>query len=220
MARSVDDILRDARATFETAQLGLDDLDSADGPRRFAGARNVAVFGRSVTFVIQNLNGKVAGFEDWYGPIQERMKGDPVMGYFLELRNRILKQGSLPTTTRVIVAELDAGDTRPWGRPPRGAISRFIGDEYGGSGWMVELSDGSTIPYYVKLPSDKVRVEQFFAEIPVKFEEAVSERPLEELAKEYLAKMAEILSSCEKEFGPKSKTAPASQRSPYLKRIK
>ena len=36
--------------------------------------------------------------------------------------------------------------------PPLGARVFFIGDHLGGSGWEVELPDGSTGNYYVQLP--------------------------------------------------------------------
>jgi len=42
---------------------------------------------RSVTFVMQKSLSKVAGFDAWYDGWRQRMKADPAMGFFLELRN-------------------------------------------------------------------------------------------------------------------------------------
>lgn len=42
---------------------------------------------RSVTFVMQKSLSKVAGFDAWYDSWRQRMKADPAMGFFLELRN-------------------------------------------------------------------------------------------------------------------------------------
>jgi len=42
---------------------------------------------RSVTFVLQKTLSRVVGFDAWYAACRERMKGDPAMGFFLELRN-------------------------------------------------------------------------------------------------------------------------------------
>jgi len=53
----IEAILRRVQETLETAKHGLADLlDPARG-RRNTGLRNLITFGRSVTFVIQNLRG-------------------------------------------------------------------------------------------------------------------------------------------------------------------
>ena len=69
--------------------------------RRFTGLRNLIVFGRSVTFVLQNLRTVVGKerFDLWYEPHQESMKQDVVMKYFVKLRNELEKQGLLPVST-------------------------------------------------------------------------------------------------------------------------
>jgi hypothetical protein len=38
--------------------------------------------------------------------------------------------------------------------PPPAAGAFFIGDPMGGSGWEVEMPDGSTQPFYVDLPDE------------------------------------------------------------------
>ena len=61
---------------------------------------------RRVTFVLQTLRGRVDGFDDWYGEVQESLRSDPLMRYFVELRNEIEKRG-LPG----VVAELYSLET-------------------------------------------------------------------------------------------------------------
>lgn len=58
------------------------------------GLRIVAVFGRSVTFVLQGLRGVYGeAFDAWYEPRQAELAADPVAGFFKNLRNEVLKEG-------------------------------------------------------------------------------------------------------------------------------
>ncbi len=98
--RNTADVMRNCRETLEAAREGLEFIKSDPKRRRF-GLRNLATFGRSVTFVIQTLSSCEPGFEKWYLPKQEKMKVDPLLKYFLEMRNEILKQGSMPAGTGV-----------------------------------------------------------------------------------------------------------------------
>jgi hypothetical protein len=81
----VREILQRVKDTLETAKQGLIDLKDPTRMRRLTGLRNLITFGRSVTFVVQNLRG-VDGldFDSWYGPVQAEMKSDPLMRYFVD----------------------------------------------------------------------------------------------------------------------------------------
>jgi hypothetical protein len=61
------------------------------------GLRNLIVFGRAVTNILQNLRSVVGAktFDEWYMPLQEEMRDDELLKYFYELRTEILKEGSL-----------------------------------------------------------------------------------------------------------------------------
>ncbi|OIQ87049.1 hypothetical protein GALL_311090 [mine drainage metagenome] len=50
---------------------------------------------RSLTFVLQKTLSGVTGFAAWYEQQQVRMKADPAMRFFLELRNISQKQGPI-----------------------------------------------------------------------------------------------------------------------------
>jgi hypothetical protein len=94
MADTVGDILRKARDTMDTAAMGLRDLQGPDPKRRMIGLRNVVVFGRSVSYVLQTLRRiDRLRFDAWYAPYEREMRGDALMRYFHDLRNKILKEG-------------------------------------------------------------------------------------------------------------------------------
>jgi hypothetical protein len=153
-------ILRKVRQTLDMARRGLRDFGGNEPDRRLPGLRNLIVFGRAVTNVLQTLRGVDRdAFEEWYGPKQQEMQGDPLMRFFVALRNQILKEGGPDTTTSMHVGYLDTRDLQPLlANPPSGAGSLFIGDETGGSGWEVHLPDGSIEKYYVQLP-DTIDIE-------------------------------------------------------------
>ena len=161
-------IIQKAEEIFQTARFGYADLTSSNRARRFSGLRNLIVFGRSVTFVIQNLK-RPAGeerFNTWYEPIQEEMKTDVVMKYFVTLRNQILKEGKLPISTSVS-ASFSTNDIAKLGSPPPGAKGFFLGDRTGGSGWIIELPDGTKEQYYIEIPEAMAKIQQHFNELPL-----------------------------------------------------
>lgn len=154
MKAEVEAILQRVEDTLETARHGLSDLLNPSRSRRNTGLRNLITFGRSVSFVIQNLRGvEGLNFDAWYQPHQDAMKADPLMRYFVDARNELEKQGRLSVATSAHVRSFSSSDMQKFGRPPVGAKAFFIGDHLGGSGWEVELADGTTEKYYVELPS-------------------------------------------------------------------
>jgi hypothetical protein len=94
-AISAVDVLRKTREMLRTAQRGLADLLGDDPNMRPVGIYNVAVFGRSVTLVLQNLRTiDRKKFDGWYAPYLEVLSTDPLFyRYFNDLRNEILKEG-------------------------------------------------------------------------------------------------------------------------------
>ena len=58
---------------------------------------------RSVTFYMQKEFARAPDFEEWYATEQEAMRRDPVMPFFLDARNRTLKQEYVPTRARIRV---------------------------------------------------------------------------------------------------------------------
>lgn len=60
---------------------------------------------RTVTWLVQKAFKHAPGFEEWYGPWQQRLRDDVVMTWLVEARNRIEKQGDLEmrSTARVSI---------------------------------------------------------------------------------------------------------------------
>lgn len=76
--------------TLETARFGLDSLRTQTGAGKLAGLRNLIVFGRAVTNVLQTLRGTEPAFDEWYKPRRDEMASDPLLKYFYTLRSQVL----------------------------------------------------------------------------------------------------------------------------------
>ena len=165
--RSTADILKDAEETLKTAEHGLKDLIEGHPEKRLSGLRNLVVFGRAVTNVLQNLRSTEPAFDKWYGRYKEEMQNDPLLKYFYNLRSEILKKGVLDVSTRTSIQKLELPkDLLKFGPPPPNAISFFVGDNRGGLGWVVQLPDGSEEKYYISMPSDMGSVTLHFPDSP------------------------------------------------------
>jgi hypothetical protein len=147
-------VLARARECLRDAGLGLKDLLGADPNRRLSGMRNAIVFGRAVTNVLENLRGKVEGFDAWYKPQSARLGEDESFRRIYKMRSEILKEGETTVGTSMHIRNFSTDDMHRLGPPPPGATSFFMGDQRGGSGWLVPLPDGTEEKYYVELPSD------------------------------------------------------------------
>jgi hypothetical protein len=193
-------VLARAKDTLATATLGLRALQGGDPQSRMAGLRNVIVFGRAVTNVLQNLRSTEPEFDAWYGAYQAEMKADPLMKHFYELRSRILKQGDLPVHSSVTLTGNPMAAMRQAGPPPPGAKGFFIGDPIGGSGWKIQLPDGSTERFYVALPAEipglDVRVRVHLSEAPGD----LRDQPIEQLAEKYLSYVSRMVADATSKF--------------------
>ena len=103
IVRQVESIVRSARGSIHQVEC------CARPGEQLVQIRSAVVDIRRVTFVLQTLRSRVDGFDEWYEPIQERMRADPLMRYFVELRNAIEKRG-LPSPVAELY-RLDTGDT-------------------------------------------------------------------------------------------------------------
>lgn len=202
--RSTADILQDARDTLYTAQLGLADIQSADPERRIPGLRNVVVFGRAVTNVLQNLRSTESEFDSWYAPYVEEMRSDPVLRYLYQLRSEVLKQGSVATSTSAFIGNFNTTrDRHLWGSPPPNATSIFIGDRLGGSGWMVRLPDGSEEPYYVSLPKSIAETHLHLPNAPLGHRgEVLADNRLQTVGAAYLQYLSDLVDAARRRFAP------------------
>jgi hypothetical protein len=99
----------------EHVNLGMQDLhDPTSRLRRDLGLWTVVVFGRSVTFAIQNLRTDYRdAFNEWYRPYVKEMASDPLMQYFSTLRNQLLKDAP-PPIVRSVGRDMSAECLRVW----------------------------------------------------------------------------------------------------------
>ncbi len=188
-----------------------------------SGLRNLIAFGRSVTFVLQNLRSVVDGefdFDAWYEPHQQSLRNDPLMRYFVEARNELEKQGKLCVSTSAHIRSFSSGDIAKFGRPPVGATSFFIGDQLGGSGWEVELADGSKEKYYVELPVSIVEVKQHFSNLPEAMVPELKGATVEDLSQRYIERLTALVIDARKHFLGVSPPQELRQRPSHLRLVK
>lgn len=196
------EIFRRVQETLYTAKLGLEDLVHGPPERKMAGLRNLIVFGRAVTNVLQNLRSTESAFDSWYSKYVEEMKSDPLMKYFYELRSEILKEGKLEHLTQLYIREFRMPrDMQRFGPPPPNVKSFFMGDQYGGSGWEVQLPDGSIEKLYVELPYDIGVISLHFPSPPEShLTHKIEDLSIENLANLYFAYLDRLVVSANEEF--------------------
>jgi len=197
------DILRRVEETLKTAEFGLDDLINGPPERKLAGLRNLVVFGRAVTNVLQKLRSVEPEFDSWYEKYREEMKNDPLMKYFYDLRSKILKEGLLETSTQVYIRNFRVPDdlARFEPRPPN-AVGFFIGDHLGGSGWEIQFPDGSVEKNYVELPIDIGSVSLHFPD-PPKYHlgKELEDTSISNLARLYIDYLRKLVADAKERFG-------------------
>ena len=152
----VSEILAEAQERLDTARVGLD--QARMGPYHVrAGFRNVAIFGKMVTFCTNNLRGKVEGFEQWDADAKNRFFDNDVARAMTEARNQYEKKATNPIFASAHVKSFSTDDLRSLPRPDN-ASAFFIGDRFGGSGWMIDMENGDKFPFYIELPPSMAEV--------------------------------------------------------------
>lgn len=200
--KSKKDIFMRVEETLQTAKLGLEDLIQGPPERKLAGLRNLIVFGRALTNVLQNLRSIESNFDKWYARYREEMKSDPLMRYFYILRSEILKEGKLEFFARTHIKQLRIPeDIHRLGPPPPNAKGFFFGDKLGGSGWEIQLPDGSIEKLYVQLPYDIGTISLQFPNPPeVHLNNKIEDNSIEALSQMYINYLSRLVSLVKKEF--------------------
>jgi hypothetical protein len=194
------EILKNTRGTLRMTELALEDLaHGLQGERRAAAVCNVVTSGRSVTFALQNLSSVAPGFDDWYTPWSTEMANDPLLKYLKNLRNEIVHKGPPRFPASIHIKSFRPSDLPP--RPPN-AVGYVIGDEYGGSGWQVQLEDGTIQTMYYTFPEDRVRTWLTFGNLPRKHLGGPSgDNTVENVCRLYVQYLRRLVDAAEKEFG-------------------
>ena len=202
--RSVSDVLAATRQVLANVQLGMRNIQAADPTQRIPGLHNVIVFGRAVTIALQRLRNIVNGFDEWWATqIPDK---DPLLKYISDSRNAILKEAVLPTTSSSVYIEHFSGNPMQMvtGTPPAGATSVFVGDNVGGSGWIVRLPDGTEQKFYGELsPLFQGTVTAHLPAAPTEFlGEPLPDNTIEGVAKSYVAWLESVVAEAEHRFNP------------------
>lgn len=197
-----DQVLQDARDNLETARMGLENYRREDGRRRLGGIRNLVVFARSVTKVLQRLRSIDDSFDNWYAPYRREMSDDPLMSFFYELRNKVLKKGRLDTSVVTHVEKMNPSIIQSDFPPPPSAKRLILGDaQDGGSNyWLVEREDGTEKKFYIDPPTVDSSLE--FPEPPEKhLGRNLEDKSIGKLAENYLHYLDEMVQEAERVFG-------------------
>lgn len=192
-------ILQNVKSTLTSAKFGLIDLSNKIPTRRESGLRNFVTFSRSVTFVLQKLRGVEENFDDWYRPYQNDMASNTLFKYFVELRNKILKEGDTNTSVEVNINSFDARIIQFLPKPPLPIKGFFMGDRLGGNGWIVETTDGSEEHYYIDLPTEVGTSQLVFNNLPDNIE--VDDKSIINLCTIYYNFLDEMVKDAYKRFG-------------------
>jgi len=197
--KTTNEIISRAEDTLFTVQLGLEHMKGQDPRARLAGLRNLVVFGRSVTNILQNLRSTEPKFDEWYQPYVKEMEVDELMRFFYKLRSEILKEGAVAVHSSMSLNGDPMEVFKHFKAPPR-AKSFFIGDRIGGSGWEVEVGEGETEKYYVQFPNEipglRVDINIHLSHAPERFEGV----PATELCEWYLTYLARMVADAKKVF--------------------
>ena len=192
--------------TLATATLGLRDVVDGGPEKRLGGLRNLIVFGRAVTNVLQNLRSSEPSFDDWYQPFVEEMRGDPLLRYFYLLRTEILKEGKLKTGNMLHIKSFEfPKDMQRLGPPPPGAGAFFMGDQAGGSGWEIKLPNGDTEKFYVDMPRDIATSEVHLPDAPLIHKGVTISHPkIETLSQFYFNYLNALVEAARVQFGQRN----------------
>lgn len=207
MNSNINQVLANANQQLNFIQDAIEDLEKnkTDQRIRKRAWANIVIFGRSVTFVLQNLRSKVGEqeFNKWYEPIQEKMKTDELLCAFKNARNSLEKQGAITTSTSMHIDYLDSNMMRRMmGTPPKNAKSFFIGDTFGGSGWFVEMPDGTEEKVYVDIgENSNFSIQVFFSENPTYHNNKKIENPtIENCSRLYYRFLKNLVQAAEEKF--------------------
>jgi hypothetical protein len=178
-----------------------------DPKKRLAGLMNLTIWGVSVTSVLQTLRHIEPDFDQWYKKYSAEMLSDPLMRYFWILRSEILKEGKLNVSTFIHIKHLTSLDFDRIPKPPSNVKVKefFMGDNLGGSGYVIQQPDGSDEKYYVEIPSDIMTVSLHFPDPPeMHLEKKLLEHSVESLSRLYLDYLQRMVKDAKARFEQKT----------------
>lgn len=91
---SAEAVVAQAESIVRAARDAVHQVEHCSRPgQQLAQIRAAVIDIRRVTFVLQTLRSHTADFDAWYVDVQDTLRADPLMRYFVELRNEIEKRG-------------------------------------------------------------------------------------------------------------------------------
>jgi len=195
MANSVDDIFNNAEESLKTAHFGLKIASGSHGQKRMMALRNAITFARPVTDILEDAKPLLGEeYSQWYDDkIEFVTEEDEVCQTLGGVRNNLLHEGKDDTYTYAKIDSMSGEEIRelapPW------ADSIFIGDQYGGSGFTIELPDEEEKKFYVPIP------DEMGIETGVQFKDLDTPGDAEEDVRYYVKVMAEMVAEAKGKFG-------------------
>ena len=199
MGENVGDGLQKAERMVKMAFDGLKQFEDGEGENRIRGLMNAVSAGRNVTWVLQKNLSDVEGFDEWYANCQRVLKEDEVCSQMIEIRNGIVKEGD-EGVTNYGMASVTGSELME--RMPPWADELFIGDQYGGSGYVVKGPDGERSKIYRDFPDLDVETGLYFDrlnDIGVREFDSISDAGDD--LRYYVRLMLEIVKDAERQFG-------------------
>jgi hypothetical protein len=201
------EVLARAAIALQDAKQALDDYTGTDLNRKATGFRNLTVWTRAIPHILEGLRKIDAGrFDAWFAPYKADWTNEPLIGYFRDLRNDLLKEGRPPIGSPVVIINhASTGDmVRQLGSRPDGATGVFVGDELGGIGWEIELPDGTIERLYVTVPEADIhaRVGVIDYPPPPNTFQGRDVKSLEEALRLYIEYMGGMIASARSAFMP------------------
>ena len=122
-------IIQRAGQQFLLARQGQRDITGPDMHRRRAGIYNAVVFGRSIEHILGRLkSADRKRFNEWIRPYHHELTTDPLLTWFKNTRDQMLKEGGSDLGVGIFLSSLSGTDmTRLMQNPPPGARGSMLG---------------------------------------------------------------------------------------------
>lgn len=164
------------------------------------GMKDLIVYGRSVTFVLQNLRKTEPDFDVWYQPFYKEMESDEMMKFFNKLRSKILKEGEVPVTIEMGFPAIDIKEIKKQHPKPENATRLVIGSNNSGSYWEIKNPDGSLEKRWIDVSFQPILIQRFKNGPKEHLGENIEGETVEQMAKRYLKYLRNVVSEAHRRF--------------------
>lgn len=164
------------------------------------GMKDLIVYGRAVTNVLQNLRKTEPDFDHWYQPFRREMESDEMMKFFYKLRSNILKKGEVHVTIKTSIPPFDLTDIYQRFHKPENATRLVIGSIQSGSYWEIKKPDGTTEKQLLDITLEPI-ISQVFTNGPKEhLGENIEGETVVQMAERYLRYLHHIVSEAHRRY--------------------